>query len=209
MLFNQYELHNYLNEHTVKGIIHIGAHECEELTYYHQHLKIDDSKILWIEANPDLVIKAKNKFPQSHIVQGVCSNTEGKEVEFLVTNNFQSSSILPLGTHLKHHPHIHVSGTQKLTTTTLDKIMQEYPDVQRVANFINIDVQGAEKLVLEGGQQTLKSIDYIYAEVNAEELYQGCSLLPQFDEFLLSYGFKRVMTKMTEYRWGDALYVRQ
>ena len=34
----------------LKGILHVGAHECEELPAYEQHL--DRSRILWVEAMP-------------------------------------------------------------------------------------------------------------------------------------------------------------
>ncbi len=35
----------------IKGIIHIGAHECEERESYIRELNINDNKTLWFEAN--------------------------------------------------------------------------------------------------------------------------------------------------------------
>lgn len=38
----------------IKGIIHIGAHLCEELNEYLKYDIVND-KIIWVEANPELV----------------------------------------------------------------------------------------------------------------------------------------------------------
>jgi hypothetical protein len=54
----------------------------------------------------------------------------------------------------------------------------------------------------------IQHADAIYAEVNTEEVYKGCGVLPDLDSFLESKGFKREMLSMTAYGWGDALYVR-
>ena len=53
----------------------------------------------------------------------------------------------------------------------------------------------------------LDMIDYLYLEVNIEEVYKDCALLPELDEFLVD--FERVETKMTPYGWGDCLMVRK
>jgi hypothetical protein len=33
-------------------------------------------------------------------------------------------------------------------------------------------------------------------------------LVSEIDEYLFKYGFKRVETLMTEFEWGDALYIK-
>jgi hypothetical protein len=75
-------------------------------------------------------------------------------------------------------------------------------------NFMNLDIQGAELLALRGAGDILKNFDYIYTEVNIEELYDGCCLMNEIDEYLKQFGFKRVITEMTQYGWGDAFYVK-
>jgi FkbM family methyltransferase len=205
MLFHPFTLLKYLNPSTVKGVIHIGAHLCEEKQYYNQLLHIQDDKILWIEGNPDIANKAKMIHPSATIINALCSNKDGETIEFMITNNGQSSSILPFGTHTTHHPEVGVVGYQKAISIKLDTICSGL-EWTKECNMINIDVQGAEKMVLEGADEVLKHIDFIYAEVNEEEVYKGCSLLPEFDSFLESKGFKRVLTHMTDWKWGDALY---
>ena len=94
---------------------------------------------------------------------------------------------------------------QWTNTTTLDTIVK---DRNIRANFLNMDIQGAELKCLQGFEDGLKMIDYIYAEVNTKELYAGCAQLPELDAWLAARGFKRVEISMTGWGWGDALYVR-
>ena len=60
---------------------------------------------------------------------------------------------------------------------------------------------------LLSGIKNLKYAKAIYLEVNVDELYKGCGLIGEIDDFLLQYNFKRVITHITQNGWGDALYV--
>ena len=211
MLFSPYECIQYLNPSTVKGVIHIGAHICEEYNYYRM-LGIQDNNIIWIEGNPDTYTKITEMYPSFRIFNGICTDKDGNNVEFTITknknnnNSTDSSSIFKLGTHLKHHPFVIEDKVIKCTTTTVDTLLKN----ENIAdiNMLNIDVQGAELLVCKGALNILKQINYIYVEINKEELYVGCALVEDLDSFLEEHGFKRVLTKWTEFNWGDALYVR-
>jgi hypothetical protein len=77
--------------------------------------------------------------------------------------------------------------------------------------MVNIDVQGAELKVLKGFGHifnTHPSLSVVYAEVNEEPLYEGCCLVEELDDFLSTFGFRRIATSMTPQKWGDAIYVR-
>lgn len=139
------------------------------------------------------------------MIQGVVSDAVGP-VEFKITNNFQSSSILDLKTHLVEHPHVHVVKTVTATTVQLDTLVEQHAIK---ADFLNMDIQGAELKCLKGFERNLGMINAIYAEVNEKELYAGCALLPEMDSWLSERGFVRVHTHMTPHGWGDALYVRR
>jgi len=80
-----------------KGIIHIGAHMCEEREIY-EKAGCDDTKVLWIEGNPRLCQFISQKFPTVQLYNGLISDKED-DVEFIVTNNGQSSSFLELKEH--------------------------------------------------------------------------------------------------------------
>jgi hypothetical protein len=75
-------------------------------------------------------------------------------------------------------------------------------------NMLNMDIQGAELLALKGATNLLKTMDYLYLEVNTAHLYKECALINEIDEFVKKFGFMRVSTKMTEFEWGDAFYIK-
>ncbi len=193
----------------IKGIIHIGAHECEERESYIQELNINDDKTLWFEANERKVNEMKCKIPTIQLYQTCLSDEDNKEVVFKVTNNFQSSSMLNLKTHLIHHPHIHTIEEIRMKTKKMSTFINENNINMDNYNFLNLDIQGAELMALKGFEEYLEKVDYIYTEVNIEELYENCALLHQIDEYLLKFGFVRILCKMTEYRWGDAFYIKK
>ena len=45
--------------------------------------------------------------------------------------------------------------------------------------------------------------------MNTEEVYKGCALIDEVDSFLDKHKCKKVITDMTEYGWGDALYIKR
>ena len=70
----------------IKSVLHVGAHECEEMEAY---LKagLSYNNVIWIEAQPNLVSKMKVRNPNYKIYHKVVSDEDNKEVEFIVTNN--------------------------------------------------------------------------------------------------------------------------
>lgn len=191
----------------VKGVLHVGAHECEERSFYHS-MGLDDSSIIWIEALARKVDECKRKgIPR--VYQAVMTDKDGAEVTFNVSNNVQSSSILEFGSHARHHPHVVFTEQQTLKTTTIDSFLLHNKFDPTQFSFWNLDIQGAELLALKGGAKALCYADAVYLEVNTEEVYKGCATLPEIDAFLSTYKLKRVVTDITPYGWGDALYVRE
>jgi FkbM family methyltransferase len=192
----------------IKGILHIGACECEEKESYNE-CGICDDNIYWIEAQQQLVTTMQNKNPQVRIFQGLIHEEDNKSVTFHVTNNIQSSSILEFGSHSIHHPHVHFVNNIVMTTIRMDTLIEKHQIPIETLNFLNLDIQGVELCALKSMEKYLKYVDYIYTEVNTEEVYKGCCLVSELDEYLKKYGFTRVATQMCEnYGWGDAFYLR-
>uniref|UniRef100_A0A6C0J7X9 Methyltransferase FkbM domain-containing protein n=1 Tax=viral metagenome TaxID=1070528 RepID=A0A6C0J7X9_9ZZZZ len=189
----------------ITGIIHVGAHECEEMDIYNK-CGVKDDSIIWIEADSDTYTRMNGKIKNLYNV--VISDKDNEVREFNVTNNNQSSSLLNLKTHLIAHPTIHVINKKFVTTKTLDTFFSdENIDITKY-NFLNIDIQGAELLALKGMSKSLHNMDYLYLEVNTEELYENCAMVNEIDQFVSVYGFKRIETKMTGVGWGDAFYIK-
>ena len=191
----------------VKGILHIGAHDCEELSAYLRN-NVPINKIIWLEGNPKLVDKIKKRNDNIIVKNCIVSDTDNKLITFNITNNGQSSSILELGTHKKYYPHIKYIEKISGKTKRVDTLYKEEKIDEKFANFLNIDIQGAELLALKGMGNLLNNFDYLYLEVNREEIYKGCCLVEELDEYLKKFNFRRVETKWTNANWGDAFYIR-
>ena len=197
-------------EHLIKkyninftGILHVGAHECEEIVYYEKYIARE--KILWIEALPDKIEINLKKFPKLLIVNAIVSDGE-ELVTFNESNNGQSSSFLQLGSHKINHPDVWYVKSFTSRTQMLKNIICNY-DIPY--NFINLDIQGAELKALMGMEDYLSNIDYIYTEINSNYVYEGCSLVNEIDDYLGNFGFKRVETEWySDFGWGDGFYIR-
>jgi hypothetical protein len=46
-------------------------------------------------------------------------------------------------------------------------------------------------------------------EVNRDEVYKGCPMVEELDDYLKEYGFERVETTWDGVTWGDAFYVKR
>lgn len=193
----------------IENILHVGAHTAEEHDVY---FKNNCKKVIWIEANPFLIKNLQTRLDsdKNDIYQAVVSDTDDKEIEFYITNNNQSSSILDLKYHKNLFPDVYVTQKLKLKTKTLNTLFIENNLSFKDINFINLDIQGAELLALKGINDNLSHVSAIYTEINTAHLYEECALLNEIDEYLSKYNFKRVETKMWEnHPWGDALYIKE
>ena len=195
------------NGKEIQGILHVGAHNCEERYDYNMN-GITDDKIIWIEGNNDLV--QQNKEKSKHInIYHVLVDDEEKDVIFNVTNNGESSSILELGTHKDSYPNIYVSEQQQQKTIRLDTFFELNNIDPSKYDFWNLDIQGTELRALKSAEKYLKYVNCIYTEVNTQEVYKGCALLPELDEYLAKHGFMRVgINLVKDAGWGDAVYFR-
>lgn len=190
-----------------KGILHIGAHMCEERALYNT-INIGDNDTFWIEAIGEIVAYVKKINENINIVQAVITDKDDEELSFMITNNMESSSIFNFGTHSIEHPHVFEIERRRLKSITLNTLFEQNNIPHDRYDFINIDIQGAELKALKGATRILPHIKAIYAEVNEKMLYEGAGLLPELDEYLATFNFKRVITNMTRHGWGDALYIK-
>jgi FkbM family methyltransferase len=188
----------------VKGILHVGAHQCEELPTY---LKFTNN-ILWIEAMQDLIEENLKYNPELKIINAVVSDEDEKVVEFNVANNLRSSSILNLGYHKEIHPEVKMVKKLTLTTKTIQTLYKENNIKDSDYNVLVMDIQGAELPALKGMKNILNNFEAIHVEVNEKELYEGCSKLNDLNDFLLNLGFERkYLTLLNGY--GNAFYLKK
>jgi FkbM family methyltransferase len=207
MLISFEEIYNILlsKKINITGSFHIGAHDCEEIGFYNR-LGIKNENIIWIDAIPLKVIQSKNRgIP--HVYQAVITDKDDEDVVFNVSNNVQSSSVLEFGTHSQEYPRVVYIHKMNLKSITIDTFFERNQIDASKFNFWNFDIQGAEFMALKGATRSIQYAKAIYLEVNVKELYKNCGLITEIDTFLAQYKFKRVLTNITRYGWGDALYV--
>ena len=86
----------------IRGILHVGAHECEEKELYNNEFNVKDDDIIWIDANSNLIKYNKLRgIPNCYTC--VLDEFE-RDTKFNITNNNQSSNLLEFGTHSESYP---------------------------------------------------------------------------------------------------------
>lgn len=190
----------------IRGVLHVGAHLAEEAEFY---AKEGIQNVYWIEGNPDNIPAIERKVaPYNHwVINALITDKDHEPTQFHITNyDSMSSSVLEFGTHPTFSPDTIFIDHRTYESRTLDSLWDEYGRFPTV-NFLNMDLQGAELLALKGARELLPQIDYIYTEVNNQEVYKHCAQVDELDDFLQD--FRRVETGwVAQQGWGDALYIR-
>ncbi len=75
-------------------------------------------------------------------------------------------------------------------------------------DFIHMDVQGAELMVLQGADNMINNINAIWLEVEKIELYKNQALKDDIEDFLIQKGFICLLNKMNHIS-GDQFWVKE
>lgn len=190
-----------------EGILHVGAHEAEEMRAYSKAGWLKNGGIIWVEAQPLLANRLLETIasPNSKVINAAVWDKDDVPLTLKITSNKQSTSLLELGTHARTYPDIFVEMEIQVNSRRLDSLLK----ITDKFDFINLDIQGAELQALIGLGSRINEVRWIYTECNSEEVYKGCTLIHDLDHFLELHGFKRVATKWARGAgWGDCLYVK-
>jgi hypothetical protein len=196
-LIKKYELR-------INGAIHIGAHHGQEFEAY---ANAGITNCIFFEPLKKNFEALTRHVGDRAILVNKALGSETKQIEMFVesANRGMSSSILTPKLHTQQYPHIVFNEKELVEMIRLD----DFPMDAEKYNFISIDVQGYELHVFKGAEKTLQTIDYIFSEVNRDELYEGCADVTALDEYLGSFGFNRVETSWAGGTWGDAFYLKK
>lgn len=188
---------------SVSGIVHVGAHYGEEIPHY---LSRGINKIVCFEPLiENLNVLIKHKSDKVKIFPYALGDKEETATMYRSSNELQSSSVLKPKKHLELYQNIHFLSTSEIEIKKLSSFKKYISG----CNFLNMDVQGYEFQVLVGAEECLEQFDYVYAEVNRDETYEGNVLVDKIDEYLQEYGLVRVETNWAGGIWGDAFYIRK
>ena len=185
----------------ITGVIQAGAHWGEEIETYK---KAGITKGHFFEPCTKAFYILGNKIPIGGYYCYKCALSDyvGDESIYVESSNQgQSNSLLKPARHLDYYPDIVFNSCEIVRVMPLDYF--------RITdcNFLVMDTQGTELRVLKGAELTLKTVDYIYTEVNREELYENCAMVEDIDNYLTD--FTRVQTFWKRKGFGDALYIRK
>ena len=144
--------------HKPKNVIHVGAHLGEEVDSYYNY-GVDHS--LWVEANVDLMRQLQSnisRYRNARSVNAVLIDVDEKDVVFNISNNGVSSSVLELEHHKIDYPEVSYVGHREMKSRTLNTIFVENNIPFDLYDFINVDIQGAELMMLKGATDILPHI---------------------------------------------------
>jgi len=183
-------------------LLEIGAHYGEEDGLYTEF----DIDPIYVEADPEVFSRLLQMLPNRKKHNVAISNKKGKSSFYIANNEGNSSSLSKMTQHTQVFPDVKFVKTIEVECTTVDDlVISNNYDI----DVLCLDIQGGEMNALLGAQKTLLSVKAIYLEVHLMELYEGESLLPDFDEFLNKFNFKRVLVSMQAVEEGNALYIRR
>jgi FkbM family methyltransferase len=188
----------------VTGIVHVGGHNGEEADMYHAY-GVED--VVWVEAFPEYAARMKAHVEQrGHIaVEALLADVDGEERDWWITSNEYASSTFEPDYHNVQNPHVSVTGKTTLVSKRFDTMWSEI-NPSGTYNFLVLDTQGSELLVLKGMGDTLDMFDLVCSEYSTVNFYKGGAQLKELDAFL--HDFKRVYPDDPLIH-ADALYVRK
>jgi len=193
--FDEYEhklekvRYKWLVNQNISTILDIGA----SLGQYAKKARkrFPEARIFSFEALPDSFKALNETFKGDKNFQSfnvALSNFEGKTV-FRKSSNTGSSSLLEMDDlHKTNYTDSKNIVEIEVKCNTLDNVLKGQKLQKNI--LMKLDVQGAEKMVLEGAKETLKNVQVIFSEVNFNTLYKGNVLFNDLVQFLYEQGFK-------------------
>jgi autotransporter strand-loop-strand O-heptosyltransferase len=179
-------LHSYKNP----IVVELGAYNGSDTKWIYDAC-VCTPKYFAVEPDPRHIFQLICNVPQARIIQTAIADYTG-EIDFNLSNsddgiNDHSSSILKPKEHLKMHPQVKFDKTIKVPCMTLDDLVKK-ENIDHI-NLLFVDIQGAEKNLIEGGKEILKKTDWIFIESYENEMYEGqilrselLKMLPDFEK---------------------------
>jgi FkbM family methyltransferase len=171
-------------------IFDVGANRGDTVAEYQQ--LFPDAHIYAFEPTPELVDALNKRFQDCHAVKVIpkaLSDTDGIITFHLMSNNV-INSILPLQSSGGEYYGVTEEKKIEVSTTTGMKYCAE-SCISRI-HFLKLDVQGAEKLVLEGFKGMLEKaqIEIIYLELTFSRIYKMQTTFGDIENIMDNSGYR-------------------
>ena len=197
---------SYLNinkDYLYKWVI-VGVYRGDEIPKILKKYK--NVKIDAFECSPKYAKKLNTRFKNNKrvkIINKAVTSFTG-ETTFYETNLNGNGSLLPIGELSKSHYGSYQKEQYKVKTTSLDEYYKN-----KEIDILWIDVQGAEKFVLEGADEVLKKLKGIFIEVSINSgFYQDSVIMDSISKLLNGYGFHLILLGTDTNLTGNALYIK-
>lgn len=176
-------------------IVELGAYRGEDGERFETMLRKGE-QLMHVMVEPDpvnIAFIALNKRrplgPYRRLIRGAVAATSGSR-RFHFSKDSRdgsrgSGSICNPTGHLQHFPTIEFDGTTEVDCLTLDQIYASNR-LQKI-DLLWVDIQGAEKEMIAGGQMALAHTHFCFMEAEEIELYEGQALKPQLMELMAGW----------------------
>lgn len=173
-----------------RSVMDVGAHHGEftdlALRYY------EPDKVWMVEADPELAQRLQARYasrPECKVVHTAVARSAG-EVDFHVLHHRASSSLLNVSQRSSQAFGVDLSESRvvKVPAQSLDELF-ERERIERL-DLMKVDIQGAERMLIEGGQTALRKVGWIHIEVFFDEYYEGAARFGEIDDRLWKLGFR-------------------
>lgn len=203
-----------IKENNIKTICHIGSHIGLEAEQYYE---LGVKRVIWVEGNYRVLnrlIKNTSKYDLENIyVPLAISDRDSEVLDFNITNNEESSSLMELGSsHKKFYPHIDVVDKIKVITKRFDTFLKGQDEfLWEEVDMLTVDCQGSDLDVLRsfGGLLNSNNLKVIKTEINFGEMYVGNPTEEEIQNYLLNFNFYKKFWFVTDDgSWGDNFWMR-
>jgi FkbM family methyltransferase len=188
-----------------KGLSHFGAHVGQEVPIY---LELKFKEVYLFEPQSEIFKILEKSFASEENIFlfnfGLGLKNERVSIYADNENSGESASVLEPKKHKILYPDITFDAKEEIELKQYDSL-----NLNNV-NFLVLDIQGYELFALRGSIKSLSKIDYIYTEINRDELYVNNTTINELDSFLKGHDFIRVETRWAKdgyLPWGDAFYI--
>jgi FkbM family methyltransferase len=136
--------------------------------------------------------KNASAFPSWEVAERMAIGDRNSVISINVSGNSFSSSLLPmLATHEDAAPDSKYIGQEEAKIVRLDEMAQSFL-ADNSKCFLKLDVQGFEKQVLAGAENTLRRVVGIQTELSVTPLYEQQALMPEMIKLISDLGFELV-----------------
>lgn len=173
-----------------RTVLDVGAHQGSFSDLVIPYFRPDR---LWlVEADPEYGAALQKKYadnPKVTVIPCAISNLSG-HVKLRINSHRDSSSILAIEPISQSTFGIQMAetGMVEVPARTLDELFER----ERIAHvdLMKVDIQGAERLMIEGGAAALARVDLLYIELSFERFYTGAPLAHEIEALLWEHGFR-------------------